>query len=166
MPPIEGKEMFLYWADKGRVKEATGVKILRDRQKPYETLAPGDELKTGQILVLTAESQMEINTPEGTFRLPKGGFGTSRSQKFWVVQITGPQALRTAGQQQVIPVKMDAALDFSRKAYWLAQGEAGQATVPNQRKAPSNMPGRAKNPRATPMAPKWEGLSNRWKKRQ
>jgi hypothetical protein len=159
LPPIESKELFLYWADKGRVKEAVGVKVLRDLQKPFESLASGDELKTGQILVLTAESQMEINTPEGTFRMPKGGLG--KGQKYWVVQITGPQALRATGQQQVIPVKIDTALDFSRKAYWLAQGEAGPPTVPNQRKAPSNVLGRAKNPRNTPMAPKWEGLLKR-----
>ena len=164
LPPLEGKELFLFWADKGRVQEAVGVKILRDRQKPYETLMPGDELNTGQILVLTAESQMQINTPEGTFRMPKGGLG--KGQTYWVVQITGPQALRPTDQQRLIPVKIDAALDFSRKAYWLVQGEAGPPTVPNQRKASSNVLRRARNPRPTPMAPKWEGLRNRWKRAQ
>ncbi|HEX7316672.1 MAG TPA: c-type cytochrome [Pyrinomonadaceae bacterium] len=162
LPPIEGREMFLFWADGGRVANASAVRVLRSDKTTLEPLAAGDELHTGEVLILQAESQLEIKTPEGGFRTPDGGLGTHGNGKFWVVQITGSQApahgemLALRFAQPVEPVPNEVGLELANKAYWLANGEAGIATVPRQRKAPSNLPGRAKRPPLTPMAPNWE----------
>ena len=85
--------MFLFWADKGRVTNAAGVQVLRGEKTAFEPLASGDELHTGEILVLHAESRLEIKTPEGDFRTPKEGLGPPGNRQYWFVQITGPQAL-------------------------------------------------------------------------
>ena len=155
LPPIEGRELLLFWADRGRVREAVGVQILRTQKQAFEPLAPGDELKTGEVLVLTAESQLDIKAKEGGFRTPKGGLGQRGEQKYWFVQVTGPQALEEKREPMLIPVRIDDALAFTNKAYWLSQGEAGAPTVPNQAKEPSDLPGRSKRPPRTPETPTW-----------
>lgn len=159
LPPIEGRELLLFWADKGRVTNATGVQVLRADKTAFEPLAAGAELKTGEILVLNAESQLEISTPEGGFRTPKEGLGPRGKQKYWFVQITGPQALAPQQRDQyVLSVPNEVGLQIANKAYWLARGEAGLPTIPNQRKAPSDLPGRSKRPPLTPMLPTWDRL--------
>jgi hypothetical protein len=167
LPPIEGRELFLFWADKGRVTNANGVQVLRPEKGAFEPLAAGAELRTGEILVLNAESQLEINTPEGGFRTPKEGLGLRGEQKYWFVQITGPQALAPQQRDQyVLSVPNEVGLEISNKAYWLARGEAGLPTVPNQRKEPSDLPGRAKRPPLTPMRPTWEQIGPLNRQRQ
>ena len=157
LPPIDGSEMFLFWADSGKVKQATNVQILRPPKNAFEPLAPGAELKTGEVLALTAESQLDIDGPEGSFRTPKEGLGNRGQTKYWFVQVTGPQALVPEQREQLAaPVPIQASLDLSNKVYWLAQGEAGLPTIPGQRKEPSTLPGRNRNPRATLLLPAWE----------
>lgn len=155
LPPIEGRELLLFWADQGRVREATGVQILRAQKQAFEPLTAGDVLKTGEVLVLTAESQLDIKAKDGDFRTPKGGLGARGEPKYWFVQVTGPQALAEKREPMQIPVRIEDALDFTNKAYWLSQGEAGAPTVPNQRKEPSDIPGRSKQPPRTPKPPSW-----------
>ena len=159
LPPLEGRELFLFWADQGRVTQASNVQILRADKDAFEPLAPGAELKTGEVLVLTAESQLEINAPDGSFSTPQGGLGARGETRHWFVQITGPQALGPQRREQVLAnVPIEASLDLSNKLYWLAQGEAGTPTIPNQRKAPSLLPGRSRRPPRTPLLPQWERI--------
>lgn len=172
LPPIEGREILLFWADKGRVANAVGVQVLRPQKTALEPLANGDELHTGEVLVLNAESQLDVKTPEGDFRTPKEGLGTPGNRKYWFVQITGPQALERgqtlAREQHLLSVPNDVGLELSNKAYWLARGEAGLPTVPNQRKTPSDMPGRSRRPPLTPLMPTWDRLGplNQQRQRQ
>lgn len=159
LPPLDGSELFLFWADKGRVRQASNVHILRPPRNTFEPLTPGAELRTGEVMVLTAQSQLDIDGLEGSFRTPKEGLGTRGENKYWFVQVTGPEALVPQQREQLIaPVPIRASLDLTNKVYWLAQGEAGTPTIPNQPKEPSNLPGRNKNPRATPLLPAWEKI--------
>lgn len=159
LPPLEGRELLLFWADGGRVKQAANVQILRAPKNAFEPLQPGAEVKTGEVLALTSESQLEIETPEGNFRTPKGGLPQRGDRKHWFVQITGPQALQPRQREQLVaPVPIEASLELSNKVYWLAQGEAGMPTIPNQRKEPSLLPGKNRQPRNTTLLPVWEKI--------
>ncbi|MET0660276.1 MAG: hypothetical protein ABW110_19200 [Steroidobacteraceae bacterium] len=152
LPPLDGNEMFLIWADGGKVKSTSGVRVLRATGERFETLGKSEVLHTGDVLVLDPKSRLDVATQEGGFRTPDGGLaGRDDKRRFWIVQVTGPQALDPKLREtEVKAVDMKQALDMVNNAYWLQSGEAGSPTIPNQAKAPSDIPGRARNPPRTP----------------
>ncbi|MGQ0836649.1 MAG: hypothetical protein ACT4O5_17330 [Gammaproteobacteria bacterium] len=151
LPPIDGEELFLFWADQAKVRIAEDVRILRAGKSKFDTLAKGDVLKTGEVLVIPADGRLRIDAPDGKFATPEKGLGPRGERKFWLVQVTGPQALIRNNVQDLQRLAIDAALRHANEAYWLRSGEAGSPTIPGQPKEPSDLPGRSKRPPATPM---------------
>lgn len=159
LPPLEGRELFLFWADGSTVKQATNVQVLRGEKTAFEPLQPGTQLKTGEVLALTSDSQLEINAADGNFRTPEGGLQPRGNTKLWFVQITGEQALQQRQREQLAaPVPVESSLELANKVYWLAQGEAGLPTIPNQSKEPSRLPGKNRRPQKTTLLPAWERI--------
>ena len=159
LPPLDGRELLLFWADGGQVKQAANVQILRPPQNAFEPLQPGTQVKTGEVLALNSESRLELETPGGNFKTPEGGLRPRGDKRFWYVQITGPQALEPRQREQLaVTTPVEATLELSNKAYWLAQGEAGLPTIPNQEKEPSALPGKNRRPRRTTLLPVWERI--------
>jgi hypothetical protein len=157
LPPLDGRELFLFWADGGKVKQATNVQIFRAQKEAFEPLQAGAQVKTGEVLLLTSESRLELETPDGNFKTPEGGLRQRGNKKEWFVQITGPQALEPRQREQLAVTKpVESSLELSNKLYWLAEGEAGLPTLPNQRKEPSALPGKNREPRPTTLLPVWE----------
>jgi hypothetical protein len=152
LPPITGRELFVIWGDGIKVREAQGVRILGKDKDEFTTLEPGTALATGDVLVLSTDATLKAGDDKAGFATPKGGLGRRHDgQQFWLVQITGPQALAPARRDvELRRLDVAVALDTANNAYWLQSGEAGAPTVPGQRKAPSDIPGRAKSPAATP----------------
>jgi len=152
LPPLTGHELFVIWADGIKVHEAQGVRILGKDKETFSTLEPGTALATGDVLVLTTDATLKAGDDKAGFETPKGGLGRRHEgQQFWLVQITGPQALlpeRRQGESRA--VNMAQALETSNNAYWLQSGESGSPTVPGLKKASSDVPGRARSPAATP----------------
>ena len=152
LPPISGHELFVIWADGIKVNEASGVRILVKGKDDFSTLEPGTTLTTGDVLVLSTDADLKVGDEKAGFATPKGGLGRRYDgQQFWLVQITGPQAI-APGQRDTVtgPLNIANALDAANNSYWLQNGEAGAPTIPGLKKAPSDMPGRAKAPAATP----------------
>lgn len=157
LPPLEGRELFLFWADGGTVKQATNVQIFRPQKEAFEPLQPGAQVKTDEVLMLSSESRLEIETPGGSFKTPEGGLKPRGQRKEWFVQITGPQALEPRQREQlIVTTSVESSLELSNKLYWLAEGEAGLPTLPNQPKEPSALPGKNRQPRRTTLLPAWQ----------
>ena len=152
LPPISGRELFVIWGDGIKVREASGVRILSKGKDDLSTLEPGTTLATGDVLVLSTDANLKAGGDEEGFATPKGGLGRRfEGQQFWLVQITGPQAIEPERRDtEVHAVNVQHALDSTNNAYWLQSGEAGAPTVPGLRKASSEIPGRARTPAATP----------------
>ena len=142
----------MIWGDGIKVREATGVRILSRGKDDLSTLEPGTTLATGDVLVLSSDATLKAGDDKDGFATPKGGLGRRyEGQQFWLVQITGPQAIAPERRDTDIrAVNLTQALDSVNNAYWLQSGESGAPTVPGLKKASSDLPGRAKAPAATP----------------
>ena len=157
LPSLDREEMFLIWADGGQVKQSNNVRVLHSDSSEFGLLEAGTRLQTGDILIFDSQSGIVVDTPEGGFKSPKGGF-VSRNNKaaLWIAQITGPQAISLEAREfKADKVDITTALDDVNNAYWTRSGEAGAPTIPGQVKSIDDRPGGAKYPGKTPVTPEF-----------
>ncbi len=128
LPPIDrrGRALGLVWAEGARVRQARGVKILRQGADQFELLRRGQRLGFGDLLVIPPDGDLSIRTAAGRIQTPPRQKRDDRQKNPVFLLVTGERALKPL-QEEVTALRkppMDR-IKRVRGSEWARRGEAG-----------------------------------------